>query len=149
MNHAHWQARAEQEAMRSVCKRAQVGCVIHRDERELACGYNYNVFGGRCECELSGETLKWVLHAEQSALHGAAQQGVDLTGAMVHVTRQPCANCAELLIDARISAVWYRDGSSCDAGLRLLQEAGIKTARFKSQAVIDQDFFRAHCDEAV
>lgn len=142
MNHLYWQEMAERVGQKSPCQRARVGAVIHRDGLVLVTGYNRNL-GGSCECE-RGLTKSDTLHAEQDAVLYARHAHIDLSGATVHVTRQPCLACAVLLVAARVSAVWYRDPSSCSDGLRRLIDAGVRVARFKTQRQVDEDFFRAY-----
>lgn len=88
--------RAVKEALKSEGN-TRVGAVIARDDTILATGYR-------------GERDK--LHAEQVALFKAAEQNMDVRGAVLYTTLEPCANsrtsrvpCAELVAQAGIAEV--------------------------------------------
>lgn len=51
-------------------------------------------------------------HAEQNLVAFAARNGISLKGKSVYTTHFPCANCANTLIQAGISAVIVKNGSS-------------------------------------
>lgn len=89
-------ARAIEEALKSE-DNTRVGAVIARGATILATGYR-------------GERDK--LHAEQIALLKAEEQNVDIRGAVLYTTLEPCANsrtsrvpCAELVAQAGITEV--------------------------------------------
>ncbi|MGJ6122312.1 deaminase [Mycolicibacterium sp. Y3] len=76
---------------------ARVGAVIAQGDRVLATGYKDEIKG---------------LHAEQVALRKAADDGLDIRGATIYVTLEPCANsrtsrvpCAQLISEAGLAAV--------------------------------------------
>ena len=117
---------AEAEAKKSVCKRAQVGAVHWADDGHVSYCYNFNAdrdnFGGCCEGE-DGKTLSSVLHAEAVAI-GLSDAGYH-SGGTLYVTRQPCINCASLIVSAGIEQVFYRDADDKTDGLELLAEHGV------------------------
>ncbi|MFA5607269.1 MAG: deaminase [Leucobacter sp.] len=95
VEHAHAK-KAIEEALKS-SDNARVGAVIARGETVLATGYKSEIDK---------------LHAEQIALHKAEMQGVDVKGATLYTTMEPCANsrtsrvpCAELVAEAGIVEV--------------------------------------------
>lgn len=98
-------------AQRSTCDRAHVGCVLVRDRRILATGYN-GAPAGLPHCDdvghlmVDGHCVR-TLHAEQNALIQAALHGVSTEGATAYVTHQPCLTCAKMLINAGIRRVVY------------------------------------------
>ena len=49
------------------------------------------------------------LHAEQNAIIQAARYGVDITGASIYITTQPCVVCAKMLINAGITEIVYQN----------------------------------------
>ena len=63
-------------------------------------------------------TKKSVVHAEANAIAYAAKNGIKLKHATIYVTLSPCINCANLIIQAGISKVvfkeQYRDTSGID-----------------------------------
>lgn len=99
----------------------RVGCVIVRDGRVLAVGHT----------QPAG-----FAHAEADALRSAATQGIDVRGATVYVTLEPCSHhgrtppCADALIDAGISrvvaAVSDPNPLVAGQGLERLRAAGIE-----------------------
>lgn len=88
--------RAIEEALRSTGN-TRVGTIIARGKEILATGF---------KGEREGR------HAEQVALEKAAEQGVDVKGAVLYTTLEPCANsrtsrvpCWQLISNAGISVV--------------------------------------------
>lgn len=102
----------------SSCVRHNVGCVIVRDKRIIATGYN-GAPSGIETCKDRGFCYKnslginngplncFAVHAEQNALMQAAKLGISCEGATVYCTTQPCNICTKLLINAGISKVVY------------------------------------------
>lgn len=123
MNHIEMMRLAEKEALKSVCKRAQVGAVVANRYGDYAAGHNHNN-GNECECE-KGKTLADVMHAEDAAIMNAWPAFYPV-GATLYVTRQPCIKCARLIVEAGIERVFYRDADDKTDGLELLVEHGVK-----------------------
>jgi len=118
---------AQVVAERSSCSRAAVGCLIVRDGRIIATGYNGAPTGmphceHKCTCGHPNHVgLDWregcprhdpdlhctlALHAEANALVFAARHGVATDGAELYTTLAPCLHCAGLIINAGIKQVW-------------------------------------------
>ena len=109
-----------------------VGAVIVRDGRIIATGH-HDYFGG------------W--HAERSALEAAKRDHVDVRGATIYVTLEPCSHtgkqppCSQALINAGLVRVVI--GSSdpnplvAGKGVRQLREAGIEVV---------EGVLRSECD---
>lgn len=143
-------------ARRSTCSRLSVGCVIHRSGRILVQGYNGAPSGLRhcdhkCTCppgypytiqeagSLPGEVHREgcpaplpctrAVHAEQNAIAFAARWGVGLEGAELFCTNQPCLSCAQSIINAGISKVWFHEPYRLQDGLDLLVESGMAVER--------------------
>ena len=144
MNHIEMMQLAERVAKQSVCKRAQVGAVVRYttwqgcvgDMWTVAQGYNARSCGGECE-GADGRTLPDVTHAEAMAIEAALDaveceflpDGVDEGGmfdSALYVTRQPCIDCARLIVDAGIHAVYYRDADDKADGLEYLRANGVQ-----------------------
>mgnify|MGYP003407166056 FL=1 len=95
----------------------KVGCVITIDNRVVATGFNGVISKVKhpeiCERLIygipSGQGLHMCdcVHAEIDAINYAKTQGVDLTGAEMYVTAQPCDLCAPVIIDEKIGSVHY------------------------------------------
>jgi len=65
------------------------------------------------------------LHAEQNALIQAALYGASVEGATLYCSNMPCSICTKMLINARIVAVYYREGYTDPLADLLMAEAGI------------------------
>ena len=124
-------------AQRSTCLRRQVGAVLVRDKRIITTGYNGAPSAIR-HCEEvgcmrdqlgipSGERHELCrgLHAEQNALIQAALYGASVEGATLYCSNMPCSICTKMLINARIVAVYYREGYTDPLADLLMAEAGI------------------------
>ena len=136
-------------ARRSTCSRLSVGCVIHRSGRILVQGYNGAPSGLRhcdhtCNCMptqfegmkplhasvcRSQQPCTRAVHAEQNAIAFAARWGVGLEGAELFCTNQPCLSCAQSIINAGISKVWFHEPYRLQDGLDLLVESGMAVER--------------------
>ncbi|MGB9859820.1 MAG: ComE operon protein 2 [Moorellaceae bacterium] len=109
--HQYFMAQAKLLASRSTCRRLRVGCVITRDKRIVATGYNGSVSGEvhcldvGCKME-DGHCIRTV-HAEANALIQCARFGVATAGADLYVTHFPCLNCVKLIIQAGIRHIYY------------------------------------------
>ena len=122
MNHVEMMRLAESVALQSVCKRAQVGAVVVTKSGEQYTGFNLNASNPCAACEgEDGRTLPDVIHAEDHAL-GFVDDG---DGSVIYVTRQPCINCAQLIVDAGIGAVYYRDADDKTDGIEHLVAHGV------------------------
>ena len=132
---------ADLVAQRSTCLRRQVGCVIVRDKRILATGYN-GAPSGLKHCDdvgclrnklkiPSGERQELCrgLHAEQNAIIQAALTGVSLKNAIVYCTHQPCVLCAKMLINAGVKKINFKGEYPDKLALSLLKEAKVKLLR--------------------
>ena len=128
---------ANQVATRTTCIRRAVGCVLVRDKRIIATGYNGAPSGLRHCAEIgcmrqqlgvpSGQKneLCRALHAEQNALIQAARYGLSVEGATIYVNTQPCVLCAKMLINAGICEIVYANPYPDELAMSMLEEAGI------------------------
>ncbi len=119
----HWMAAALDEAalgVGAVEPNPPVGAVLVRDGIEIARGHHTR-FGAP--------------HAEPEALAQAARRGVDVAGATMYVTLEPCSHhgktppCVEAIIEARlgrvVAAMVDPDARVSGRGLDALRQAGI------------------------
>jgi dCMP deaminase len=120
----------------SYAKRLQVGCIVVKDGNILSMGYNGMPYGFENECEFEGtpehkklRTKPEVLHAESNAISKLARSTQSSDGADLYVTDSPCFDCAKLIIQSGIKAVYYRGEYRIKDGLVLLEDAGIKVER--------------------
>ena len=94
---------------RSPCDRLHVGCVIVRDRRVLAMGYNGFFQGAPHQSIMAHGHEQATVHAEQNAIAHAARVGISLGGGCAYVTHYPCVNCFKSLVAAGIRKVHYID----------------------------------------
>lgn len=103
---------AELIAKRSTCGRLNVGCVITREGRIIASGYNGPTKNSEhcndsiCNTE---DTCKRSIHAEANAIAHAARFGISLQGTVIYCTHLPCLKCSELIVQSGITEVIYLD----------------------------------------
>jgi len=108
----------------------RVGCVIVKNGI-LAEGWNGSPTGFPNETRDSeGNTLSWVIHAEQNAIAKCAQKGVSCKGATLYVTLAPCRDCARLILQSGITKVVYGKRFSDKEGLNLLKTAKLNVYQF-------------------
>lgn len=132
-------------AQRSTCLRRHVGAVAVRDKRILATGYN-GAPSGLPHCIDIGclreklnipsgqrQELCRAVHAEQNVIIQAALHNVDLKGATLYVTNQPCVTCSKMLISCGIKEIVILDGYPDELAKRMLKEAKIKIKKMKKR----------------
>ena len=124
-------------AERSTCLRHNVGAVIAKDKELLTTGYNGAPKGlPHCldiGCIRERENIPSgtqhekcrAIHAEQNAIIQAAVHGISITGGTLYCTHQPCILCAKMIINAGIVRVVFSIPYPDEAGVRMLEEAGI------------------------
>tara|TARA_B100001989_G_C24535695_1_gene464226 strand:+ start:1692 stop:2180 length:489 start_codon:yes stop_codon:yes gene_type:complete len=92
---------------RSTCSRLNVGCVIVKDNRILATGYNGFLRGAPHISRVVDNHEQFTVHAEQNAICDAAYRGVALNSSIAYVTHYPCLTCLKLLIASGIKEIKY------------------------------------------
>lgn len=112
---------AEVAALRSTCQRNRVGCVITDVEgmTVLAIGYNGNARGLPNKCDSTEPGECGCIHAEVNALIKAPFHQGNL---MLYSTASPCVDCAKLILNSRIRAVYYRTEYRLLEGVHLLND---------------------------
>ena len=119
------------------CFRRKVGAVSVRDKRVMTTGYN-GAPAGIPSCLEKGECLReklaipsgtraelcYGVHAEQNAIIQAAKYGINIMGATLYCTHQPCVICAKMIINAGIKRVVYDEGYPDEFSMQLFSEAG-------------------------
>ena len=126
------------------CYRRKVGAVIVKDKRVMTTGYN-GAPAGISSCIERGECLRekmnipsgthaetcYAAHAEQNAIIQAARYGINIDGATLYCTHQPCVICAKMIINAGIKRVVYKEGYPDDFSMKLFREAGTKINKYE------------------
>lgn len=104
---------AEQTAKRSSCDRLNVGCVLAKDNRIISTGYNGSI-GGHKHCDDVGHLMveggcQRTIHAEHNAILQCARLGIPTEGATAYVTHYPCPHCMQVLNQAGIKTIYYKE----------------------------------------
>ncbi len=121
-----------------------VGAVIVKDKRVMTTGYN-GAPSGIKSCEEKGECLRrklnipsgtkhelcFAVHAEQNAIIQAAKCGININGATLYCTHQPCVICAKMIINAGISRVVYKEGYPDEFSMQLFNEAAVAVEKYE------------------
>ena len=94
-------------AKRSACERLQVGCILVRDNRIVAQGYNGFLPGCQQESIVRDGHEQATVHAEQNAVADCARRGTSCEGCTAYITHYPCVICCRILLAAVISSIKY------------------------------------------
>ena len=116
---------AKTYSMLSAADRAKVGCIIVKDDRIISIGYNGTPSGWENICEIDGKTKDEVLHAEANAITKLAQSTESGKGSFLFTTHAPCLDCAKLIYQTGIQAVYYLFEYKYPEGVRFLRQCGI------------------------
>ena len=73
----------------------------------------------------------YAAHAEQNAILQAARLGVNIDGATLYCTHQPCSMCAKMIVNAGIRRVVYEQGYPDDFSLEIFRETGVRLEKFR------------------
>ncbi len=116
-------------AERATCDRGKCSALISYQHQIIATGYVGSPPGfPHCDdighLMVDGHCVRTV-HAEQNALVSAARLGVSVLGATLYSTMAPCRVCAMLIITAGIDRVVSSFAYQNDAGVKILNQAGI------------------------
>lgn len=121
---------------RADCMRAQVGCVITKDNRIISVGYNGNVSGGKnctydnsCPLDSFG-TCYNSIHAEQNAIAFCAKNGINMNDSTIYITLSPCLACSKLIIQSGIEKVVYLNEYRIKDGIEYLKNSNIEVIKF-------------------
>lgn len=132
----------EMVGSRGTCDRFRGGCVIARDRRIVATGYNGSP-AGLPHCDEVGHEMHTVInedgsqsrhcirttHAEQNAICEAARIGVSLEGGTLYCKMTPCYVCAKMIINAGIKrVVCAKDYHAGQRTKEIFKEGGIEYA---------------------
>ena len=116
----------------------KIGCVIVKNKRIMTTGYNGAPAGVRT-CVERGECLReklgipsgtkqeicYATHAEQNAIIQAAKLGIEISGATLYCTHQPCILCAKMIVNSGITRVVYGEGYPDEFSMEIFGEAGV------------------------
>ena len=75
------------------------------------------------------------LHAEQNAIIQAALHGIQIEGASIYTTHQPCVLCAKMIINAGINGVIFKNNYPDPLAEDLLREAKVELIQLSVERV--------------
>ena len=94
-------------ATRSPCERLQVGCILVKENRIIAQGYNGFLPGCPHVSKVVDNHEQATVHAEQNAITNCAKRGVSCDHADAYITHYPCVNCMKILCASGIQNIYY------------------------------------------
>lgn len=94
---------------RSPCERLQVGCILVKENRIIAQGYNGYLPECPHESIMENGHEIGTIHAEQNAIIDCAKRGVSCNNSIAYITHYPCFNCMKLLCASGIKQINYID----------------------------------------
>lgn len=94
-------------ATRSTCNRLHVGCILVKNNRIVAQGYNGYLPGMDHEPLMRDGHNIGTIHAEQNAVLDCARRGVSCDETTAYITHYPCFNCIKSLATAGIREIKY------------------------------------------
>ena len=94
-------------AKRSSCERLNVGCILVKDNRIIAQGYNGFLPGCPHKSIVRENHEQATVHAEQNTIADCAKRTVSCDGATAFITHYPCLNCTKILLAAGIKEIKY------------------------------------------
>jgi dCMP deaminase len=120
---------AEELAKRSTCRRLSVGTVIGDAalQNVVAIGYNGNARGFPNDCDTMTPGACGCIHSEMNALVKAPGA---LRDKVAFITASPCTMCAKLMIQARVSHLYYRAPYRRTEGIEVLRRGGIVAVQY-------------------
>jgi dCMP deaminase len=120
---------AEELAKRSTCARLQVGTVLTDAHLEhvVSIGYNGNARGFPNRCDSTEPGKCGCIHSEMNAL---VKSPGDLPDKVAFVTASPCVMCAKLMVQAKVSHLFYREAYRDASGLEVLDRARVVTVHY-------------------
>ena len=116
---------------RSTCSRLKVGCVLTKNNRIVATGYNGHIAGAaHCSILRDGHEMA-TIHAETNTISNAAKFGSCTEDCTVYVTHYPCLNCTKNLISSGVKCVIYvEDYNNDPIAIQLFAHGKIPVIKF-------------------
>jgi len=116
---------AKLSANMSHAEKLKVGAVIVKDGRILSTSWNGTPSGWDNNCEVFGKTKPEVIHAEANAILKVARSHDSTEGATMYCTHSPCMECAKMIRQSGIEALYYDETFNKQEGLQFLESCGI------------------------
>lgn len=125
---------------RSHAVRRKVGSVLYKHGRPISSGFNGTKKGYPNLCEKNGSTIQGVIHAEKNAYVKLLKDGTDSPkNSALFVTTANCINCAEEVVLAESSSVYFTEMYRSIDGLEELIKNGISVYHVNIKMVRDHD----------
>ena len=94
-------------AKRSPCTRLNVGCILVKENRVIATGYNGFLPGYLHVSIVIDNHEQSTVHAEQNCIADCAKRGIATEGAVAYITHYPCLHCYKILVASGIKHIYY------------------------------------------
>lgn len=130
---------------RSACLFLNVGAVIFKNDQVLSFGYNgpsrgdVHCYEVGCSRIVKGEIKKGAglcrgSHAELNVIGNAAKNGINIEGANLMVSFQPCKVCAKQIVNQGIKEVYYLFDYDHDKDVKdYFRRLGVKLIHYQSK----------------
>ena len=105
---------------RSSCERLKVGCILVKDNRIIAQGYNGFLPGCPHNSIVKNNHEQSTVHAEQNTIADCAKRTVSCLDSTAFITHYPCLNCCKILLAAGIKEIKYINDYKNDDIVKLL-----------------------------
>ncbi len=109
-------------AKRSPCHRLQVGCVLVKDNRIIATGYNGYLPGAPHESIVVHDHEQATVHAEQNSIADCSKRGVLTKDSIAYITHYPCINCYKILVASGIKEIYYLNDYKNDPVVQMINK---------------------------
>lgn len=110
-------------ASRSCCNRLKVGCILVKNNRIIAQGYNGYLPGAPHEQVMKDGHEIATVHAEQNAIADCAKRGVSCENSTAYITHYPCVNCIKVLSAAGVNNIKYINNYNNDEVVETLAKS--------------------------
>lgn len=120
----YYMSLAKLSAEMSYAEKLKVGAVIVKDGRILSTSWNGTPSGWSNRCEVLGKTKPEVIHAEANAILKVARSHDSTEGATMYCTHSPCMECAKMIRQSGIVALYYAVPFNKQEGLQFLKSCG-------------------------
>ena len=116
--HKYFMDIANLVSTRGTCDRKQVGCILVKDKRVIATGYNGSITGAE-HCDDVGHLMDndhcvRTVHGEINAIAQCAKYGISCEGATAYCNTLPCWNCFKALANAGVIHIYYKDSYNAE-----------------------------------
>lgn len=125
-------------SQRGTCSRLQVGAVATQNHRIVATGYNGpaknepHCTAEHCDIDLPCSRS---IHAEDNLIRAADAEGIDLRGATLYCTHQPCMDCSTKILRAGIRVVFFMYPYRREEGLQNLLNNKVIVYQINEQGI--------------